>query len=159
MAIWTLNIAAGSGLNSGVTSVATSSSPPGDFDGATINSVLVVGSPTVTSDGTTDDAITIRWRIENTGGTGIYGGIGTDAGSMCFAVIGDSVSSDVIDEGSAVSPAPTIAVAADWDEIGRIIDYVANMKNDGETVSWSRKTPSISCKKMAGRSSTWRSDW
>jgi hypothetical protein len=65
VATWDITAPAGSNVGSGG-DASTSVSPtvPGDFDGATITDVSVVGSPTVTSDSTTNDTIGIRWLIE-----------------------------------------------------------------------------------------------
>lgn len=115
-------------------------STPGDFDGATIDSVLVVGSPTITSDGTTDDTVGVRFVVRDGAITNIYGAASSDTAALCFAVLGEFVSSDTIVEGSAVNPAPTIAVAADWVELTYRLNYTANMKADAETCSWSAFT-------------------
>ena len=113
---------------------------PGDFDGATIDDVSVVGSPTVTSDGITNDTIGVRFNIETSTGTDIWGGVGSDAASACSALLGDSVSSDIITDGSAPSPAPGTAVAADWDQVAFLVNYAKNGKDDAELVSWSSFT-------------------
>lgn len=139
MATWDITVPAGSGVGSGGTG-SSAITEPGDFDGATIDDVSIVGTPTITSDGTTDDTIGIRWNIETSTGTDIWGGVGSDAASACSASIGDSASSANITDGSSPSPAPSTAVAADWDQIAYAANYIASMKNDGETVSWSAFT-------------------
>jgi len=109
---------------------------PGDFDGATIDSVVVVGSPTITSDGVTDDSFFMRWEIQTSIAVAIFGNNDADTTSVCFAVLGDLDSSDVITDGSARSPNPTIAVAADWDRVGATSTYSPNMMADNEAMSW-----------------------
>jgi len=142
MATW--NITANGGDNqtgdgttgSNVTTIAEA--VPGDFNGSTINSVSVSGTPTlVTANGPTNDTVGVRWRIQTDGDVAIYGDFGSDAASLCSAVLGNGVSSDTIADGSSPSPAPTIAVAADWDEVGWSINYNASAMPDGETVDWS----------------------
>jgi hypothetical protein len=143
MATWDIVIPAGSTQGSGSSnSTALSPTVPGDFDGATINSVSVVGSPTATVDGTpTDDTIGVRWHIETSTGTAVWGGTGSDAASACFVTIDTSVtSSGTIADGSAPSPAPSTGVSADWDNTDYLVTYLASMKNDGETISWSSFT-------------------
>lgn len=142
MATWDITVSAGSTVGSGTDVLLTTISGvvPGDFDGSTIDSVAVQGTPTVTSDGTTDDTIEVRFFVTTTVPADVYGGDGSNAASMCFASVGDSASSANITDGSSTSPAPTTAVAADWDEVRYSIAYAANMKNDGETVSWSSFT-------------------
>jgi len=139
MATFDITVPAGSGVGVGG-SAASAFTEPGDFEGATIDSVLRVGTPTVTSDGTTDDTIGIRWRIQTDGGVAIWGDYGSDAVSAASASLGDGVSSDVITNGSGPTPSPATAVAADWDEIAYNANYSANMKDDAETVSWSSFT-------------------
>jgi len=141
MAFFDITVTAQSGRAAGNTG-SSSFSEPGDFDGATIDSVAIIGSPnTVTSDGVTDDTIGVRFWIETTGGgADVYGSSGSDAASLCFASVGDSASSDIITDGASPSPGPTIAVGADWTRVGFAINYSANMKDDGETVSWSAFT-------------------
>ena len=142
MATWDITVSAGSTVGSGTDVLLTTISGvvPGDFDGSTINSVTVQGTPTVTSDGTTDDTIGVRFFVTTTVPADTFGGDGSDAASMCYAVIGNGVSSANITDGSARSPNPTTAVAADWDEVRYSINYSASKKNDGETISWSSFT-------------------
>lgn len=139
MATFDITVPAGSGVGNSDTAAAAFTEP-GDFDGATIDDVSVVGTPTITSDGATDDTIGIRWRIQTDGDAAIWGDYGSDAVSACSAVLGDSVSSDTITDGSAPSPAPTTAVAADWDEIAYLANYNASGMPDAETCSWSAFT-------------------
>jgi len=115
---------------------------PGDFDGATINSVTILSSPTVTADSnpTTDDGCQIRFWVETTGSTAVYGA-DTSGGHLCDAIFPQSATSSVtITANGSASPAPTTAVAADWDRVGYSLAYNANMKNDGELFSWSAFT-------------------
>jgi len=114
--------------------------PPGDFDGATITDVSVVGSPTITTDGQTDDTIGVRFRIQSSAVVAIWGDYGSDAVSLCSASLADEAGPDTITDGSAPSPAPSIAVAADWDNIAFEINYAANMMADAETISFSTFT-------------------
>jgi hypothetical protein len=142
VATWDITVSAGSTVGSGTDVLLTTISGvvPGDFDGATINSVTVQGTPTVTSDGTTDDTIEVRFFVTTTVPADTFGGDGSNAASMCYASVGDSASSANITDGTARSPNPTTAVAADWDEVRYSINYSANMKDDGETISWSSFT-------------------
>ena len=142
MSTWDIEVDAQSGIT-GTDNGSQALTVPGDFDGATINSVLVVGSPTVTSDSTTDDTVDIRWNVQSSAPAAIYGGTGSSTVALCDATIGDSVSSDVIVEGSAPSPAPTIAVTADWDNFHYTCVYNSSGMPDGETVSWATFTVQV----------------
>ncbi len=139
MATFDITVPAGSGVGNADTA-SSAFTEPGDFDGATIDDVSVVGTPTITSDGITDDEVGVRWRIQTDGGVAIWGDYGSDAVSLCSAVLGDSVSSDTITDGSAPSPNPATAVAADWDEIAYEANYNASGMPDAETCSWSAFT-------------------
>lgn len=149
MATWNITVPAGSGVG-GTGTGSAAITEPGDFDGATINSVTVSGTPSVSSDTATDDAIGIRWYIRSTTPTDIYGSTGSDAASLCAATLGSLVTSATITAGGASSPAPGTAVAADWDEIAYAANYSANMKDDGETVSWSSFTVVVDYTVAAG---------
>jgi hypothetical protein len=114
----------------------TAFTPPGDFDGATINSVAIVGSPLLASEGVTDDTIGIYFWIKDTGGINDIYGTNTTSGAVVTAELGDSVASATLVDGASPTPAPTIAVAEDWDRVQHEKYYTANMKNDGETMEW-----------------------
>lgn len=139
MATWNITVNAGSGVGSGG-SGSNAITPPGDFDGATITDVSVSGSPTITTDGATNDTLGIRWRIQTSTGTAIWGDYGSDAASACSASLGDSATSSTITDGSSPSPAPSTAVAADWDQVAYSANYTNNGMPDGETCSWSSFT-------------------
>jgi len=139
MATWDITYPAATGIG-GSGSGSASITPPGDFDGATIDDVSLFGSPAVISEGTTDDTIGVRWRIQTTAAAAVWGDYASDGISLMSASLGDGVTGDFIVDGSAPSPAPSIAVAADWDEVAYNANYAANMKNDAETVSWSTLT-------------------
>lgn len=147
MAQWDITVPAGSvvdGATGGRTSIA--GSRPSDFNGATINSVTFLGTPTVTSDGangtggTTDDTWLVRFNIEDAAFNPIYGGTGSDEASICWGRLGDSVASANITAGSATSPAPTTAVATSWDNIHYQTFDTVNMKDDNEHGSWASFT-------------------
>lgn len=144
MATWDITFPAQSGYGGGSswTDETDPITPPGDFDGATINSVSVVGSPTITSDGTTDDTVEVRFYIVDGTGTNvdIYGNPDTANQAICRAILGDSASSATITNDTNTTPAPTTAVAAEWNIAANAGIYTANMKSDGETVSWSSFT-------------------
>jgi hypothetical protein len=112
MAQWDITANAGSTVGDGDTGQQTITEPV-DFDGATINSVTVLSSPSLTSDSTTNDTIRVRWHVTTDTGTNVYGAVST----LCFGELGDTVSSTTIAVGSAPNPAPTTAVGADWDEL------------------------------------------
>jgi hypothetical protein len=139
MATWEITAPAGSGVGNSDTS-STAITEPVDFDGGTINSVTVQGTPSLNSDSTTDDTVGVRWRVQTSTGTAIWGDYGSDAASLCSAVLGDSVASDTIADGSAPSPAPSTAVGADWDEIAYQANYSASGMPNAETCSWSAFT-------------------
>ncbi len=137
MATWQFTVSARSGVGEGGFA-SNDITEPGDFDGATIDSVAVVGTPTIDSDGTTDDFIGIRFAVEEADGTDVYGTLSSGTACMC---VGDQVgefdaAADIV-LGSAISPAPTIAVAVDWNKVTYNASYTANMMGDAETVSWS----------------------
>lgn len=143
MATWDITAPAASGIGETASGSSAALTPPGDFDGATIDSVTILSAPTLDSDSATDDTIGIRWEISDSVTAAVYGdnsSAGSDAISLCSASLGDSVSSDTITAGSAPSPAPTIAVAADWDRVRYESNYSSSMKKDDETCSWSAFT-------------------
>ena len=149
MAQYDITVPAGSVVDGGINDRATltgGNAPPGDFDGATINSVSIVGTPTVTSDGagggggTTDDTWLVRFNIEDSGNNPVYGGTGADEDSICWGRLGDSVASANIENGSATTPAPTTAVASNWNNIHWQTFDQANMKADDERASWASFT-------------------
>ena len=142
MATWDIVFPAGSArTGTTITNTAVSPTVPGDFDGSTIDSIAVLSAPTLdTNSGPTNDTVGIRWVIQTDADVDVYGGSGSDAVSLCSAVLGDGVSSDTIAVGSGPSPAPTIAVAADWDEVSSRGNYTAQAMPDGETVDWSAFT-------------------
>jgi len=140
MATWDIDVPAGSGVGSGGdTSSAVSPTVPGDFDGATIDSVLIVGSPTVTadSDPTVDDGCDFWWYIATSTGTAVYGGNSVSTGICDANFPQSSTSFALINNTASPSPAPTTAVSADWDNIHVGVGYSANMMDDGELFSWS----------------------
>jgi len=138
MATWNITADGVTGITGDGEFGSNSITPPAEFNNATINSVTVSGTPSlVTNSGPTNDTIGVRWRIQTTGNAAIYGDYGSDSASLCSAVLGDGVSSDTIADGASTSPAPTIGVSADWDEIAWQINYVAAQMPDGETVDWS----------------------
>ena len=108
---------------------------------AEITDVSVVGTPSLTTNsGPTNDTVGVRWHIETSTGTAVWGDTGSDAASACSAVLGNGVSSDTITDGSAPSPAPTTAVSADWDNVASQANYTAQAMPDGETVDWNSFT-------------------
>lgn len=121
--------------------VATAFTEPGDFDGATIDSVQVISSPTMSSDAESDDTAIFRWWIQTSGGTAIFGN-NTANGAICDVNWGPSVSESplTIADDTLRFPNPTIAVAADWDEIRGACTYTANMMGDAELFTWSAFT-------------------
>ena len=141
MATWTITVPARSGVGE-TGSERVSITPPGDFDGATINSVTLQGTPTVSSDqGGTDDVLLARWAVQTSSFTDTYGTTGSDEGSICWARLADTApaSADVT-SGSATSPAPTTAVAANWDNIYWQMFYTQNGMPNNETMTWSAFT-------------------
>jgi hypothetical protein len=93
-----------------------SSSRPSDFDGATVNSITVVGTPSVTSDSATDDTIGFRIWVVDFGDIPVYGNKDSDANSIASVSLGNSVSSDTWTD-QTPNPAPTTVVAADWEMV------------------------------------------
>jgi len=140
MPIYDITVPAKSGIGGTDAAADAIAAPPGDFDGAVINSVVIVGSPTITSDGQSDDSLTIRWAIQNDAFNNTYGNVSTDGFSLARAPLGDSEASATIIGSGSTSPAPTIAVAADWDQVRYSCFYSANMMADAETVSWNAWT-------------------
>lgn len=137
MATWDITVPAGSGVGEGG-SGSSAITEPGNFDGATITDVSVVGTPSLTSDGATDDTISVYWYVTTDVPANVYGGASSTQG-ICSGTLGDSVSSDTIADDTA-SPAPGTAVAADWDEIRYGVAYTSNKMGDAETCSWSSFT-------------------
>lgn len=140
MATWDITAPAGSGQGA-AHDVATAITEPGDFDGATIDSVQVISAPTMASDGETDDTAIFRWWIQTDGGTAIFGSNAANA-AICDVNWGPSLTESplTIADDTARSPNPTTAVAADWDEIRSDCTYTANMMGDNETFTWSAFT-------------------
>lgn len=140
MATWTIQISAQSGQGigaSGTHATTLGQAQPGDFDGATIDSVAVSGSPTTTVSGVDNDTIGVRFIIETTAGVDVYGNVaGTDAAAMCHAPV-SGTSSTIVDS-SSPSPGPTTAVAADWDNVLWAVNYNAVQMPDGGTIAWSQ---------------------
>lgn len=138
MATWTIQVngqlAQGSGA-SGTHATTLGEAQPGDFDGATINSVSVSGTPTAVSNGTTNDTIGVRFWIQTSAAVDVYGSNSANT-AICSATLGDSVASDTIADDSSTSPAPGTAVAADWDNVAWAINYINNAMPDGETIDW-----------------------
>ena len=157
MATWDITFPAGTSQGDGASGSSNiSSGRPSDFDGATIDSVAVQSAPTVTADSnpTTDDGMSLRFQIRDISLGSEYGGVGSDAAALCVAVFPQSATSSVtIVDGSATSPAPTIAVALDWHEVFWSLVYNASMKNDGELFSWSSFTVQVTYTPIADRKS------
>jgi hypothetical protein len=111
---------------------------PGDFDGATINSVSVSGTPATTVNVTDNDTLGVHFIIETSAGTDIYGTAGgADSATMCAAA--ESSSGSTIADGASTSPAPTTAVAADWDNVYWEVTYSqVQMADATRTISWSQ---------------------
>ena len=140
MAQWTITVPARSNVGENDSErVSITSNRPSDFDGATINSVTVSGTPTVTSDQSgTDDTLLARWSIQNSSFSAIYGGTGADEDSICWARLGAAAPTSAdITEGSAPTPAPTTAVATSWDNIYWQMFYTQSGMPNNETMSWS----------------------
>ena len=142
MATWTITVSAASNQGdgaSGTTALTGGNAVPGDFDGGTITDVSVSGTPSVSCPTAPpkDDTIGVRFRVQTTGGTAVYGDNTSDAVSMCFATLAGAATSGTIADGSAPSPAPSTAVAADWDEVHYLINYANSGMPDGEQISWS----------------------
>lgn len=136
MAQWDITVDAGSDVGSGSTND-QAITEPADFDGATINSVTILGTPTATTDGATDDTISVNFYVSTDAAVDVYG-TNTVAGALATFTFGDSVSAPQnIVVGASTSPAPTTAVAADWDQMRMRVIYSANKMGDNETVSWS----------------------
>ena len=144
MAQWDITVPAGTGVgagssnnNSDITGVV-----PGDFDGATINSVTLVSPPNVTLNAnSSNDTMTLRWCIRTSGGTEVYGTVGSDAGSIAYCNINPfNLLPTAISAGGAPSPAPTTAVAADWDQLYWAWVYSVAGKNDASTCDWASYT-------------------
>lgn len=142
MATWNITVPARSNQafpSTGSDSI--SSGRPSDFDGATINSVTVSGSPTVTFSAG-DDGIGVRWHITTSGGASTHGSLGTNTASMCHAnmTTGNTGTSDAIAVGSSPSPEPTTATAADWDSVAFELNEDISMKDDSRLATWSAFT-------------------
>ena len=113
---------------------------PSDFDGAVIDSVTILSAPTIDSDAATNDSLGIRWHIGQPV-VSTYGNGATDATSLCYALLGGgSPTTATIVVGSGTSPAPTIAVAADWQQVNWSSNYSSSGMPDAETCTWSAFT-------------------
>ena len=154
MATWDITVSAQSAQGVGAAGFdSIDEVVPGDFGGATIDSIAVQGSPSFTTTNTgapKDDAIGVRFWVENDSLTDIYGGSGSDAASLAFAQATGSSTSETIADGSSPSPAPGTAVAADWDRLAYLVNYTAEMKDDGETCSWSSFTIRVTYTESSG---------
>jgi hypothetical protein len=145
MATWTIQISAqtdAAHTASGTHATTLGEAQPADFDGATINSVSVSGSPSTTVSVTDNDLLGVHFIIETSAGTDIYGtadggGGSNDANTMCYAAL--SSSGSTITDGASTTPAPTTAVAADWDNVYWEVQYDAVAMQDAtRTISWSQ---------------------
>ena len=139
MAIWTITVPAQSGVGGGAGSGGSQSAitPPGDFDGATINSVTLA-SPvgTLTDSENSNDTIWVRFFVETSANVDVYGSSSSDNASIAYHnTTFDQTTHDLV-EGTTPSPAPTTAVAADWDQVAWDWTYTANGKDDQSSVSW-----------------------
>ena len=145
MATWNITVPAGSGIGGGTSGSNTSDvsgSRPGDFDGATINSVTLSGAGNVTLNAvSSNDTIGIRWNIETSGGVNTYGGVGSDAASIAYCpVTAFSSLPAAIAAGGTPSPAPTTATAADWHQVAWDWTYTVSGKDDASTCDWASFT-------------------
>lgn len=135
MATWDITAPLGSGVG-GTGSNTSAITPPGDFDGATINSVTLIGTPTITGNENSNDDFWIRWYIANSVGLNVYGGPGADADAIVYhSQIDFSTTPANLSTGTP-TPAPTTAVAANWDDLKWDYQYTVNGKNDASTVAW-----------------------
>ena len=141
MATWDITVNGAQAQRSGDTGATSSLTAPGDFDGSTITDVSVVGTPTIDSEipnpfspTGTDDTIGVRFWIQTSTATDIYG---SSSAPICSGELGEDVTSASITDDASPSPAPTTAVAADWDRVFYEIYYNSNMKNDNETCRYS----------------------
>ena len=136
MATWNITVPAETAMGgvggSGSNTTDITGVVPGDFDGATINSVTFSGPASVTlNSGSSNDTIGVRWCIRTSGGTDVYGGVGADADSIAYAPVTlFNVLPVSIAGGGAPTPAPTTAVAADWDVVYVAWTYTVSGKND-----------------------------
>ena len=153
MATWTIQISAQTDAAfdaSGTHATTLGEAQPGDFDGATINSVSVSGSPSTTVNVTDNDTLGVRFIVETSAGTDIYGGVGSDAATMCYAPL--SASGSTIVDGTATSPEPTTAVAADWDNVYWEVQYNAvQMADATRTIYWSQFNVVVDYTASSGR--------
>jgi hypothetical protein len=144
MAQWDITAPAGTGVGAGSGSNTSdvSGGRPSDFDGATINSVTLVGAGNVTLNAnSSNDTIGIRWNIETSGGANTYGGVGSDAASIAYCpVTAFNILPAAIAAGGSPSPAPTTATAADWHQVAWDWTYTVAGKNDASTCDWSSFT-------------------
>jgi hypothetical protein len=141
MATWTIQVSAQTDAAfdaSGTHATTLGEAQPGDFDGATINSVSVSGTPATTVTVSDNDTLGVQFIIETSTGTDIYGTAGgADSATMCAAA--ESTSGSTITDGASTSPAPTTAVAADWDNVLWAVQYTqVQMADATRTISWSQ---------------------
>jgi hypothetical protein len=141
MATWTIQINAQTGVSvsaSGTHATTLGEAQPGDFDGATINSVTVSSPPTTSVNVSDNDTLGVHFIIETSAGTDIYGTAGgADSATMCFAA--ESTTGSTIADGSSTSPAPTTAVAADWDNVYWEVTYSqVQMADATREISWTQ---------------------
>jgi hypothetical protein len=145
MATWTIQISAQTSVAhtaSGTHATTLGEAQPADFDGGTINSVSVSGSPSTTVNVSDNDMLGVHFIIETSAGTDIYGTAGGGGGSnndstMCYAAL--NASSSTIVDGASTTPAPTTAVAADWDNVYWEVQYDAvQMQDATREISWSQ---------------------
>jgi hypothetical protein len=142
MATWDIEAPAQSGVGAGSSgNNSLSITPPAGFDGSTINSVTLQGTPTIVGDENSDDDIIIRWNIETSTSTNTYGSTASDAASICYSgYTGFSTTATNILSGGSTSPAPTTGVAADWHNIHWEWFYTSNGMPDSSSISWSAFT-------------------
>jgi hypothetical protein len=140
MAQWDITVPAqtamGGAGGSGSQTHDISGSRPSDFDGATINSVTLVGAGNVTlNTGSSNDSIGVRWNIENSVGGDTYGlTTGTDDNAIAYAPSTTFSGLPVaIAAGTTTTPAPTIAVASSWHQVRCQWTYTTSGKNDEST--------------------------
>lgn len=141
---WDITVPAGTGVGagSGNNNSDISGSVPGDFDGATINSVTLISPPNVTlAANSSNDTMTLRWWIRTSGGTAVYGSGGADADAIAYCPINPfNLLPTAISAGGAPTPAPSTAVAADWDQVYWQWVYSVAGKDDLSTCSWTSYT-------------------
>ena len=145
MATWDITVSAQTAVAPGTRQAIQTVTPPGDFDGSTVNSVTVVGTPTITKTNGSDDSLGLGFAISGglTSTNATYGNTGTGgvSAAVCGAVIASgtgNTSATITDQ--TPSPAPTTAVASEWEHILVQGPYTATMKNDADTIDYAAFT-------------------